>query len=63
MNAWWIPTTPRLDLAPLAAGLNRPGQGIEGPMAITVLDGLLSSTLLNLVLLPALAHRYIVRSS
>jgi len=52
-----------LGLAPLAAGLNRPGQEIEGPMAITVLGGLLSSTLLNLVLLPALAHRYIVRSS
>jgi Cu/Ag efflux pump CusA len=51
-----------LGLAPLAAGLNRPGQEIEGPMAITVLGGLLSSTLPNLILLPALANRYIVRS-
>ncbi|HKD53219.1 MAG TPA: efflux RND transporter permease subunit [Steroidobacteraceae bacterium] len=48
-----------LGLAPLAVGLNRPGQEIEGPMAVTVLGGLLSSTLLNLVVLPALAQRYV----
>jgi CzcA family heavy metal efflux pump len=48
-----------LGLAPLAFGINRPGQEIEGPMAVTVLGGLLSSTLLNLFLLPALAQRYI----
>jgi CzcA family heavy metal efflux pump len=48
-----------LGLAPLAFGMNRPGQEIEGPMAVTVLGGLLSSTLLNLFVLPALAHRYV----
>jgi len=48
-----------LGLAPLAFGLNRPGQEIEGPMAVTVLGGLLSSTLLNLLVLPALAKRYV----
>jgi Cu/Ag efflux pump CusA len=48
-----------LGLAPLALGLNRPGQEIDGPMAVTVLGGLLSSTLLNLVVLPALAQRYV----
>jgi CzcA family heavy metal efflux pump len=48
-----------LGLAPLAIGLNRPGQEIEGPMAITVLGGLLSSTLLNLLVLPALAQRFV----
>jgi Cu/Ag efflux pump CusA len=48
-----------LGLAPLALGLNRPGQEIEGPMAVTVLGGLLSSTLLNLLVLPALAQRYV----
>jgi len=48
-----------LGLAPLAFGMSRPGQEIEGPMAVTVLGGLLSSTLLNLVLLPALAQRYV----
>jgi CzcA family heavy metal efflux pump len=47
-----------LGLAPLAFGLHRPGQEIEGPMAVTVLGGLLSSTLLNLVVLPALAQRF-----
>jgi CzcA family heavy metal efflux pump len=48
-----------LGLAPLAFGINRPGQEIEGPMAITVLGGLFSSTLLNLFVLPALAQRYV----
>jgi CzcA family heavy metal efflux pump len=48
-----------LGLAPLAIGMNRPGQEIEGPMAVTVLGGLLSSTLLNLFVLPALAYRYV----
>jgi Cu/Ag efflux pump CusA len=46
-----------LGLAPLAVGIHQPGQEIEGPMAITVLGGLFTSTLLNLVVLPALAHR------
>jgi CzcA family heavy metal efflux pump len=48
-----------LGLAPLAFGLNQPGQEIEGPMAIAVLGGLFSSTLLNLFVLPALAQRFI----
>ena len=47
-----------LALMPLAFGINQAGQEIEGPMAITVLGALLSSTLLNLALLPALALRY-----
>jgi CzcA family heavy metal efflux pump len=47
-----------LGLAPLAFALHRPGLEIEGPMAVTVLGGLLSSTLLNLLVLPALALRY-----
>lgn len=48
-----------LGLAPLAFGADHPGQEIEGPMAITVLGGLASSTLLNLLVLPALAQRYV----
>jgi Cu/Ag efflux pump CusA len=48
-----------LGLAPLAFGLNRPGMEIEGPMAVTVLGGLMSSTLLNLLVLPALAQHYV----
>lgn len=48
-----------LGLAPLAFGINRPGQEIEGPLAVAVLGGLLSSTLLNLFVLPALAQRFV----
>jgi Cu/Ag efflux pump CusA len=43
--------------------MNQPGQEIEGPMAITVLGGLLTSTLLNLLVLPALAKRFSYRES
>jgi Cu/Ag efflux pump CusA len=46
-----------LGLLPLAIGLHAPGQEIEGPMAVTVLGGLLTSTILNLVLLPACVER------
>jgi Cu/Ag efflux pump CusA len=52
-----------LGLAPLAFGLHKPGQEIEGPMAITVLGGLVSSTFLNLVVLPALVSRYVRRGA
>jgi CzcA family heavy metal efflux pump len=48
-----------LGLAPLAFSLHRAGLEIEGPMAVTVLGGLFSSTLLNLLVLPALAIRYV----
>jgi CzcA family heavy metal efflux pump len=51
-----------LGLAPLAFGMNLPGQEIEGPMAVTVLGGLVSSTILNLFVLPALARRYIAEA-
>jgi CzcA family heavy metal efflux pump len=51
-------TVTALGLVPLAAGLHSPGQEIEAPMAITVLGGLFSSTLLNLLVLPALAWHY-----
>ncbi len=47
-----------LGLMPLAWGLKQPGQEIEGPMAVTVLGGLVSSTLLNLLVLPALAEKF-----
>jgi Cu/Ag efflux pump CusA len=50
-----------LGLAPLAFGINQPGQEVEGPMAIAVLGGLFSSTLLNLFVLPALAQRFVPR--
>jgi CzcA family heavy metal efflux pump len=47
-----------LGLLPLAIGLNEPGREIEGPMAVVILGGLLTSMTLNLLVLPALALRY-----
>ncbi len=52
-----------LGLAPLAWSMRHPGQEIEGPMAVTVLGGLVSSTILNLLVLPALAGRFSRRPS
>lgn len=43
---------------PLAIGSGEPGREIEGPMAIVVLGGLITSTLLNLLVLPGLTLRY-----
>ena len=43
-----------LALLPLVLGGNRPGQEIEYPMAIVILGGLATSTLLNLFMLPVL---------
>ena len=43
-----------LALVPLVINGDRPGQEIEYPMAIVILGGLLTSTLLNLFILPAL---------
>ena len=42
-----------LALAPIAWGGNQPGYEIEYPMALVILGGLVSSTVLNLFLLPA----------
>ena len=47
-----------LGLLPLALGAHRPGQEIEGPMAIVILGGLCSSTALTLLVLPTLALRF-----
>jgi Cu/Ag efflux pump CusA len=47
-----------LGLLPLAIGSGASGREIEGPMAIIILGGLLTSTALNLLLLPSLALRY-----
>jgi Cu/Ag efflux pump CusA len=46
-----------LGLAPLALGLGRAGYEIEAPMAIAVLGGLVTSTVLSLLVLLALAER------
>lgn len=47
-----------LGLLPLAIGSGAAGREIEGPMAIVILGGLITSTLLNLLVLPMLALRY-----
>jgi Cu/Ag efflux pump CusA len=47
-----------LGLLPLAIGSVDPGREVEGPMAIVILGGLVTSTLLNLLVLPTLALRY-----
>jgi CzcA family heavy metal efflux pump len=47
-----------LGLLPLALGSGDPGREIEGPMAIVILGGLITSTLLNLLVLPTLSLRF-----
>jgi CzcA family heavy metal efflux pump len=47
-----------LGLLPLAIGSGEAGREIEGPMAIVILGGLVTSTALNLLVLPTLALRY-----
>src|SRR5207237_5808386 len=47
-----------LGVLPLAIGAGEAGREIEGPMAIVILGGLLTSTALNLLVLPTLALRY-----
>jgi Cu/Ag efflux pump CusA len=47
-----------LGLLPLALGSGDPGREIEGPMAIVILGGLATSTLLTLFVLPTLALRF-----
>jgi Cu/Ag efflux pump CusA len=44
-----------LALLPVALQLHEPGHEIEGPMAIVILGGLVSSTLVSLLLIPPLA--------
>jgi Cu/Ag efflux pump CusA len=45
---------------PLALGNGEAGREIEGPMAVVILGGLVSSTLLNLLVMPAIAARFYV---
>lgn len=47
-----------LGLLPIALGSGEAGSEIEGPMAVVILGGLISSTALNLLVLPALALRF-----
>ena len=51
-------TVTALGLLPLAIGSGEAGSEIEGPMAIVILGGLITSTALNLLVLPTLALHY-----
>jgi Cu/Ag efflux pump CusA len=47
-----------LALIPLAIGGDLPGHEIEHPMALVILGGLVTSTLLNLFIVPSLYLRF-----
>jgi len=50
--------TAALALVPLAIGGGEPGKEIQAPMALVVLGGLLTSTVLNMVVVPTLFARF-----
>ena len=47
-----------LGLLPIAVGSGEPGKEVEGPMAQVILGGLVTSTALNLLVLPMLFRRF-----
>ena len=50
--------TAGLALIPLALGIGEPGKEIQAPLAVVVLGGLTTSTVLNMIVVPALFMRY-----
>ncbi len=50
--------TAGLGLLPLALSAGKPGRKLEQPMAVVILGGLVTSTLLNMVVLPALYLKF-----
>jgi Cu/Ag efflux pump CusA len=47
-----------LALVPIALGMGKPGSEIQAPMAIVIFCGLLTSTVLNMVVVPAAYYRF-----
>jgi CzcA family heavy metal efflux pump len=45
-------------LIPLALGVGQPGKEIQQPMAVVILGGIVTSTFLNMIVIPALYLRY-----
>ncbi len=50
--------TAALGLLPLAMSLGEPGAEIQAPMALVIVTGLISSTSLNMIVVPALLSRW-----
>ena len=50
--------TAGLALIPLAVTGHRPGNEIQSPLAVVVLGGLLTSTFLNMIVVPALCAKF-----
>jgi Cu/Ag efflux pump CusA len=47
-----------LAMLPIAVDSDNPGREIMGPMAAIIIGGLVSSTILNLVLMPAILFKF-----
>jgi Cu/Ag efflux pump CusA len=47
-----------IGLVPLALGAGQPGKEIQQPMAVVILGGIVTSTLLNMVVIPALYLKF-----
>ena len=45
-------------LVPLALGAGQPGKEIQQPMAVVILGGIVTSTFLNMIVIPALYLQY-----
>jgi Cu/Ag efflux pump CusA len=45
-------------LIPLALGAGEPGKEIQHPMAVVILGGIVTSTFLNMIVIPALYLKY-----
>jgi len=52
-----------LALVPIAMGMGQPGSEIQAPMAIVILFGLLTSTTLNMLVVPAIYYRFGARQA
>lgn len=51
-----------LGLLPIAISVGEPGRELEQPMAVIILGGLVTSTLLNMIVIPVLYHKFGARS-